>query len=397
MKKNNQHKILMILIFVFLLFIFNVKIPAIGIKIIFESGFEHQKLWVGERYKINIKKFPLNSDETIFLTSLYNKVIVLSKNDILMKSSGKECLKAYTEINKINSTICFNIYNTPDIILKENNPIKLETNNIKYLDLDTKDYPLLNIKYKSSHPDIIKIDNEGKITAIRPGSAIINVTGLDNLGIQIKVQSISNNGLINKDILDMYNAKKYKNIMIVAHPDDETLWGGANLFKDKYFVVCLTNGYKLSRANDFRKILKFTKNGGLIMDYPDLQDKIQDDWLNVENGILKDMSTIINYKRWDKIVTHGPDGTTGHYHHKKLCEFVTKIVKENNKYENLYYFGKFYRKNETIKNLPRISEKELKYKKREVSIYKSVKKTIYRIWFHSLPYENWIPAIKWKE
>lgn len=273
----------------------------------------------------------------------------------------------------------------------------METNNIKYLDLDTKDYPLLNIKYKSSHPDIIKIDNEGKITAIRPGSAIINVTGLDNLGIQIKVQSISNNGLINKDILDMYNAKKYKNIMIVAHPDDETLWGGANLFKDKYFVVCLTNGYKLSRANDFRKILKFTKNGGLIMDYPDLQDKIQDDWLNVENGILKDMSTIINYKRWDKIVTHGPDGTTGHYHHKKLCEFVTKIVKENNNYENLYYFGKFYRKNETIKNLPRISEKELKYKKREVSIYKSVKKTIYRIWFHSLPYENWIPAIKWKE
>ena len=45
--------------------------------------------------------------------------------------------------------------------------------------------------------------------------------------------------------------------MIVAHPDDETLWGGANLLKERYFVVCLTNGYDLIRSNEFKEILKF--------------------------------------------------------------------------------------------------------------------------------------------
>ena len=35
------------------------------------------------------------------------------------------------------------------------------------------------------------------------------------------------------------NANEYKNLMRVDHPDDEILWGGSNLFKDKYFVVCV--------------------------------------------------------------------------------------------------------------------------------------------------------------
>ena len=119
--------------------------------------------------------------------------------------------------------------------------------------------------------------------------------------------------------------------MIVSHPDDETLWGGANLYKDQYFVVCLTNGFNLKRANDFRKLLEFTKNRGIILDYPDTEDLIRDDWSEVKTGILKDLSTILNYKKWDKVVTHGPDGTTGHIHHKKTSEYVTKIAKESNK------------------------------------------------------------------
>ena len=68
-------------------------------------------------------------------------------------------------------------------------------------------------------------------------------------------------------MLDNYNASKYQNVMIVSHPDDETLWGGVNLYKDKYFVVCLTNGFNLKRANDYRQLLKFTKNDGIIYPY----------------------------------------------------------------------------------------------------------------------------------
>ena len=184
--------------------------------------------------------------------------------------------------------------------------------------------------------------------------------------------------------------------MIIAHPDDESLWGGGHLYKNKYFIVCLTNGYNLERENDFKQILKFTKNEGIILNYPDLQDEIIDDWSKVEVGILKDLSIILCYKDWNIIVTYGPDGTTGHIHHIKTSEYVTKILKEHSRFNNLYYFGKFYNKNSIPKDLPRINDEKLEYKRQEIEIYNSVKKIIYKLWYHMLPYENWILASKWK-
>ena len=98
------------------------------------------------------------------------------------------------------------------------------------------------------------------------------------MSTKIKVLSISKKGLLKNYRLDIHNSNKYDNLMIVAHPDDETLWGGAHLIKENYFVVCLTNDYNAQRANDFKKIIKFTKNSGIILNYPDIQDNKRDNW-----------------------------------------------------------------------------------------------------------------------
>jgi LmbE family N-acetylglucosaminyl deacetylase len=287
--------------------------------------------------------------------------------------------------------------NQSKLKFKEAEIIRIEVKTTKQLKLFTEDYPKLFIKYKSNHPEIIKIDNDGKITALRPGSSIISAEGFFGQKAHIKALAISKNGLIDILNIDKYNVRKYKKIMIVAHPDDETLWGGANLYKSGFFVVCLTNGYNLPRANDYRNLLKFTKNDGIILDYPDIQDKIIDDWSEVKIGILKDLSKILNYKDWEAIVTHGPDGTTGHIHHKKTCQFVTQVAKESNKYKYLYYFGKYYQKNKIPQNLTRITKEEYNIKKKEIAIYKSVISIIHKLWYHMLPYENWILASQWKE
>ena len=323
------------------------------------------------------------------ISSSNNKVEIFDEY-ILMKSSGRECLTVYSK--NINFTQCFNIYNTPKFMFLKNITIKIESNTIKHLYLNISDYPLPFNNYISNHPEIIKVDNKGKMTAIRPGHAIVTAFGQNNKLIKIKVISISTNGLLKKNTLDKYNASLYKKIMIVAHPDDETLWGGSNLFKDNYFVVCLTNGYNLDRANDFRKILKFTNNNGMILNYPDVEDNIVDDWSEVNIGIMKDLSIILSYKNWEKIVTHGPEGTTGHIHHKKISEYITKIAKNFNTINNLYYFGKFYKKNEIPKNLKRINDNELAYKLKEIAIYQSVKDMINKYWFHMIPYENLLSA-----
>ena len=295
MKKNIQWKkvkIFIILEFIFILFLFilNFQNDSKNIFFLIGNSIQNEKYWIGGKYEIFKKKYLDNNDEKIYLNSLNNKTVELSNGFILMKSSGRECLIAYTKNKKINTKICFNIYNTPELSFKETNPIKIEINNSMRLHLNRKDYPKINIKFKSNHPEIIKVKNEGEIIAIRPGSAIITASGLDGKNTLIKILAISNNGFISNCTLNHYNASQYKKLMIVAHPDDETLWGGANLYKDRYFVVCLTNGFNLKRANDFKKLLKFTNNSGIILNYPDIQDHIRDDWSEVRKGILKDLS-----------------------------------------------------------------------------------------------------------
>ena len=339
--------------------------------------------------------FFIYEDENInFNIPKGNKTELIKKN-LIMKHLEKKYLINY--IKNINSIYYLNISNNPELKIIENNTLKIEAKNHKKLGVRRIQHPYTYIKYKSNHPEIIKVNDKGYIVALRPGNAIITAFGLNSKTFQIKVLAISNDGLLNNSTLIKFHAEKYQNLMIVAHPDDEILWGGANLFKDDYFVVCLTNGYNNARARDFRKIMGFTNNSGIILNYPDIQDYIIDDWSEVKNGIIKDLTIILNFKYWYKIVTYGPEGTTGHYHHKKTSEFVTKIAKKYNKYNNLYYFGKFYMKNEVPKNLKRISDKDFEYKKKEVELYNSVKEVIYKLWFHMLPYENWILASKWKK
>lgn len=333
-------------------------------------------------------------NEKIYMRLSNNNNAELREDKLIMKSSGRECLFAYTK--STNSKICFDIFNTPDLKFKEKNPIRIKTNSSKQLKIDINDYPKVFIKYFSNNPDIVKVDNEGKIEAIRPGKAVITAYGLDNITTKIKVSSIPYDGFLDNYILNKFNASSFKNVMIVAHPDDEILWGGAHLYKDNYFIVCLTNAYRLSRANNFREMLNFTKSGGIILNYPDLQDGIIDDWAEVKMSVIKDLTTLLKYKDWKKIVTHGPEGTTGHIHHKQISIYVTNIAKRLKKFNILYYFGKHYYKNEIPKNLSKISDEELEFKKKEAAIYNSSKIAIGHL-YHMLPYENWLLASNWKK
>ena len=113
---------------------------------------------------------------------------------------------------KIKSTICFYIKDTSKFFFRKSNPLRIETNHIKKLDLESRDYPKINLKYHSSHPEIIKINNEGIIRAMRPGKSIISVSGLDSKSIKLEVIAISNNGLINNFTLSKNNAGFYQTL-----------------------------------------------------------------------------------------------------------------------------------------------------------------------------------------
>lgn len=177
--------------------------------------------------------------------------------------------------------------------------------------------------------------------------------------------------------------------MIVAHPDDETIWGGNHLLKGHYLVVCLTNGNNPTRRKEFMKIMKKTHNQGLIFDYPDKTNGKRDSWVHVKGSIEKDVAYLSHKKKWKCVVSHNPLGEYGHIHHRLTSQIVSIKCSQ----QNLYYFGKYYKKNHVPENLKKINQYDAKMKL--INDYTSQKKVMRHL-NHMMKYENWVKAKDWR-
>ena len=149
-------------------------------------------------------------------------------------------------------------------------------------------------------------------------------------------------GQVTKEMLDELPLSNCTKLMVVAHPDDETLWGGAHLTEGGWFVVCLTNGYNEVRKNEFYEVIKESGNVGLILKYPDLVGGKRSDWATSKPQIAKDLDLLMKYKHWGMVATHNPDGEYGHIHHKMTSRLMTESYYKNCWGNNLYYFERYY-------------------------------------------------------
>lgn len=201
---------------------------------------------------------------------------------------------------------------------------------------------------------------------------------------------------LSKDI----DFNEYDSLMIVAHPDDETIWGGDHLKKGKYLVVCITNGDNKVRRKEFNKVMKASDSKGIILSFPDKTDGKRDNWKSCKEKIAEDIKYIIEKKDWKQVVTHNPDGEYGHKHHIMTNRLVTTAAKQAGLSDELLYFGKYikakqmqdYIGKEEMKNP--LSKIELAEKETLTSIYSSQKKVMQKLG-HMFPYENWISYHTW--
>lgn len=190
------------------------------------------------------------------------------------------------------------------------------------------------------------------------------------------------------EILDLENINK---LMIVAHPDDDYIWGGSHLIDDDYLVVCITCGVRRVRVLEFEKAMDKTNDKYIMLGYPDKTNGKRDNWDSSYDLITKDLKKIINYKDWDLVVTHNPDGEYGHIHHKMTSKIVTSLADN----DRLYYFGKYYKKNDIPSDLNKISLENSKIKKEKlIPIYQSQKSTM-KVLGHMFDYENWVAKNEW--
>lgn len=262
------------------------------------------------------------------------------------------------------------------------------------------------IYYSVSDDSKAKIDENGVVTGLRP-TEYVTITAKTKDGefsAKYVLKISNNNGYLTREKLDSMDLSSVNKLMIVAHPDDETLWGGAHLVSDDYFVVVLTNGFYQQRADDFNAVMNSTGDKHIILSYPDTRRNYTengkskyetDEWSTARKGMMKDIELLLNYKQWDTIVTHNPDGEYNKYHHIKTSEYVTECRKTSiNSGTPLYYFGHYYGAGAQIPG-EQLGEAEASTKRELVNMYLPIAKGAVAAFGHMIPYENWIPADEW--
>lgn len=128
------------------------------------------------------------------------------------------------------------------------------------------------------------------------------------------------------------------NLVIVTHPDDETIFCGNYILQNNCFVVCLTNRDNTIRYSDFTNVMNLTNCDSIILDYPDLTNNLIDNWNKIEKSLLNDINQILTSKPWANIITHNPHGEYGHIHHKKTSKFVKRSCKKLQNLDKLKFF-----------------------------------------------------------
>lgn len=183
-------------------------------------------------------------------------------------------------------------------------------------------------------------------------------------------------------------------LMIVAHPDDEMLWGGSKLIEDDFVVVCVTCGGVPKRVKEFQTVMEKTNDKYIMLDYPDKVNGKRSDWKDCYDDITKDIENILKLQDWKEIVTHNPEGEYGHVHHKMTNQIVTGAADK----KKLIYFGKYYSKKkiEELEELPpRIDDDVLEKKEDILKTYES-QDFIFDMFPQMFPHENFKTYDEWQ-
>jgi len=116
--------------------------------------------------------------------------------------------------------------------------------------------------------------------------------------------------------------KDSKCAVIVAHPDDETLWAGGLILMHpevQWTIVSICRKSDADRAPKFFKALEQLNATGKMGDMDDEPEQFPLDDLDLQNIIVR----LLDTNRFDLIITHGLNGEyTRHLRHEETAKAV---------------------------------------------------------------------------
>lgn len=364
---------------------------------------------VGEKIALKAIRTPENATDYAVNWSTSSKILAtVDEHGILTAhKEGTVVVQAKSRKQKKISHIAIRISKVAvtDIAFDDNNPITMEAGTQRDLKLQItpENATYKTIKWSSNDRSMAMVDKNGRVTALRPTEGVdITATSVDSrISKTWTIKITANNGTVTKAMLDKLKLDDVDHVMIVTHPDDESLWGGAHLMHEKYLVVCMTNGYHQTRHANFDSVMNRVNQKSLILNYPDVKKYYKngkydaDLYSTSEVGMRKDIRTILTYKKWKKVVTHNPFGEYGKYHHQRVSAYVSSEF-DKLKLQNVefYYFGKYYDADDTIPG-EQIAAEDLAIKNEMIRMYLPTAQGAIKAFGHMIPYENWIKREDW--
>jgi LmbE family N-acetylglucosaminyl deacetylase len=125
-------------------------------------------------------------------------------------------------------------------------------------------------------------------------------------------------------------------LMIVAHPDDESLFGGEALASSSgWTVVCVTSAGNPVRRAEFMAAMTAAKANWIMLDHAD----------HLTNGrfaprLAEQIAAILRDGAYELVVTHNARGEYGHPQHRALHRCVAALAPPG---LELWVFGHHWR------------------------------------------------------
>ena len=195
-------------------------------------------------------------------------------------------------------------------------------------------------------------------------------------------------------------------LLIVAHPDDDVLWGGMNLLLEPgWFVVCASHLNDPVRSKEFYKTMSFCNVTRYMMydvkeEYTEDEDESDAQFYDTpfEDGV-KELAT----HSWKLVLTHNSQGEYGHKHHQTVHRLVKKYFPEAktfgvdkklpaNQVELKRNMLVFYKKTQAIckkifdkktTSLKTVEKQHFFNEPIYVTLKREIPKVIHQIWFGS--------------